>query len=192
MAGWSVFRIGENWLGVDSMKKNIILVGFMGTGKSSVGRRLAQQLQMTFYDTDEEMAKVTGFDLMTLYWKCGKIRFQSEEELVLCKLLRREHCVIATGGTLELNDERLQAIRRSGMLICLKAEPDSIQQRVMRKQNRPLLRLCRESEQMHQLYDDIGCWEQVADLVIDTTKRSFDEIVQIICEAWESEQHGVL
>ncbi len=69
------------------MRKNIILVGFMGTGKSSVGRRLAGRLQMTFYDTDCEMEAVTGLDLTTLYWKCGKIRFQSEENLVLNKLL---------------------------------------------------------------------------------------------------------
>ncbi len=174
------------------MKKNMILVGFMGTGKSSVGRRLAQQLNMDFYDTDEEMAKVTGLDLMTLYWKCGKVRFRSEEDLVLCKLLRKEHCVIATGGTLELLDDRLEAIRESGMLICLKAERDSIRQRVVRKQNRPLLRLGRESDKMQQLYADIECWEQVADLVVDTTDQSFDDIVQVICEAWEREQHGIL
>ncbi len=174
------------------MKKNMILVGFMGTGKSSVGRRLAQQLQMDFYDTDEEMAKVTGLDLMTLYWKCGKIRFQSEEELMLCKLLRKENSVIATGGTLELTDERLKAIRKSGMLICLKAEGESIRQRVGRKQNRPLLRLGRESDKMQKLYADIECWEQVADLVVDTTDKAFDEIVQMICQAWEREQHGIL
>lgn len=174
------------------MTNNIILVGFMGTGKSSVGRRLAQQLSMDFYDTDEEMARVTGLDLMTLYWKCGKIRFQSEEELVLCKLLQKENCVIATGGTLELYDERLEAIRRSGMLICLKANADSIQQRVARKQNRPLLRFGKEKGRMQQLYADTECWERVADLVIDTTNKPFDEIVQMICDVREREQHGVL
>ena len=163
------------------MTNNIILVGFMGTGKSSVGRRLAQQLNMDFYDTDEEMARVTGLDLMTLYWKCGKIRFQSEEELVLCKLLQKENCVIATGGTLELYDERLEAIRRSGML-----------QRVARKQNRPLLRFGKEKGRMQQLYADTECWERVADLVIDTTNKPFDEIVQMICDVREREQHGVL
>ncbi|MBR5319901.1 MAG: shikimate kinase [Peptococcaceae bacterium] len=174
------------------MKKNMILVGFMGTGKSSVGRRLAQRLQMDFYDTDEEMTKVTGLDLMTLYWKCGKIRFHSEEDLVLCKLLRKENCVIATGGTLELYEKRLQAMRASGMVICLKARPDMIQQRVARKQNRPLLRLGNRSDKMQQLYADVESWQQVADLVVDTTDKPFDEIVQIICDAWEREQHGVL
>ena len=119
------------------MRKNIILVGFMGTGKSSVGRRLADRLQMAFYDTDCEMEAITGLDLMTLYWKYGKIRFQSEENLVLNKLLQRERCVIATGGTLQLYEERLQAMRQSGLLVCLKAEPAMIQRRIVRKSNRP-------------------------------------------------------
>ena len=174
------------------MRSNIILVGFMGTGKSSVGRRLAQKLQMEFYDTDEEMAAVTGLDLMTLYWKCGRIRFQSEEELVLCKLLRREHCVIATGGTLEPYEERLAAMRESGMIVCLKAAPDMIRRRVVRKRNRPLLRLERGSGKFEQLYDWQRYWEQHADLVVDTTDKSFDEILKAIGDAWEREQHGIL
>lgn len=173
-------------------KRNIILVGSMGTGKSSVGRRLAEELQMDFYDADEEMAKVTGLDLMTLYWKCGKIRFQSEEELMLCKLLRKENSVIATGGTLELHEDRLEAIRQSGMLVCLKADKESIGQRVNRKENRPLLRLREEPEKLQQHYANSECWGEVADLVIDTTDRSFGESIQIICEAWEREVNGIL
>lgn len=174
------------------MKKNMILVGYMGTGKSSVGRRLAQQLQMEFYDTDEEMEKVTGLDLVTLYWKCGKIRFHSEEDLVLCKLLRKENCVIATGGTLQVNEIRLHAIRQSGMLVCLKANHEMIQQRVVRRHNRPLLRLGAESENTKKLRADIACWEKVADLVVDTTNSPFSEIVQEICTEWRRTQHGVL
>ena len=61
------------------MRKNIILVGFMGTGKSSVGHRLAQRLGMEFYDTDNEVEAVTGLDLVTLYQKHGSIRYESEE-----------------------------------------------------------------------------------------------------------------
>ena len=173
-------------------KRNIILVGFMGTGKSSVGRKLAEELQMDFFDADEEMAKVTGLDLMTLYWKCGKIRFQSEEELMFCKLLRKENSVIAAGGTLEQTEERLNMIRKSGMLVCLKADKDSIGQRINRKENRPLLRLDRESDKMQQYYENSQCWEEVADLTIDTTACSIGEIVQRISQAWECGSDGIL
>ncbi|MGM9526316.1 MAG: shikimate kinase [Peptococcaceae bacterium] len=171
------------------MRTNIILVGFMGTGKSSVGRRLAERLGMDFYDTDIEMEKITGMDLMTLYWKYGKIRFQSEENLVLVKLLRRENCVIATGGTLQLSEERLELMRQSGMLVCLQATPEMIRRRVVRRANRPLLR---QAHLLEELYASQVCWELVADLVIDTTEKNFEEILRTISSAWECEKHGIL
>ncbi len=165
------------------------MVGFMGTGKSSVGRRLAERLGMDFYDTDIEMEKITGMDLMTLYWKYGKIRFQSEENLVLVKLLRRENCVIATGGTLQLSEERLEFMRQSGMLVCLQATPEMIRRRVVRRANRPLLR---QAHLLEELYASQVCWELVADLVIDTTEKNFEEILRTISSAWEREKHGIL
>lgn len=171
------------------MRTNIILVGFMGTGKSSVGRRLAERLGMDFYDTDIEMEKITGMDLMTLYWKYGKIRFQSEENLVLVKLLRRENCVIATGGTLQLSEERLEFMRQSGMLVCLQATPEMIRRRVVRRANRPLLR---QAHLLEELYASQVCWKLVADLVIDTTEKNFEEILRTISSAWEREKHGIL
>ena len=171
------------------MRTNIILVGFMGTGKSSVGRRLAERLGMDFYDTDIEMEKITGMDLMTLYWKYGKIRFQSEENLVLVKLLRRENCVIATGGTLQLSEERLEFMRQSGMLVCLQATPEMVRRRVVRRANRPLLR---QAHLLEELYASQVCWELVADLVIDTTEKNFEEILRTISSAWEREKHGIL
>lgn len=164
----------------------------MGTGKSSVGRRLAQRLHMDFYDVDEEIAAVTGLDLMTLYWKCGKIRFQSEENLILCKLLRKEYSVIATGGTLEPYEERLMAMRDSGVLVCLKAETEIIKKRVVQKRNRPLLRLKPGSDRFEQLYKWQRSWEANADLVVDTTEKNFDEILQMICAVWECEMRGIL
>lgn len=174
------------------MRDNIILVGFMGTGKSSVGRRLAERLHLAFYDTDCEIAAVTGLDLMTLYRKYGKIRFQSEEALVLDKLLRRQHCVIATGGTLPLYEERLRAMRQSGLLVCLTADPVMIRRRVLRKNNRPLLRRTHIEADIRALYDKQVCWEQVSDLAIDTTEKHFGEIVQTIIDWRERELHGVL
>lgn len=174
------------------MRENIVLVGFMGTGKSSVGRRLAGRLRMTFYDTDSEIEAVTGKDLMTLYWKCGKIRFQSEEDLVLRKLLQKKGCVIATGGTLQLYEARLQAMRQAGLIVCLKADPAMIRRRVARKSNRPLLRREHILEELCQMYENQTCWEQVADLVVDTTEKNFEEIIQAICAVWEREKHGIL
>lgn len=173
------------------MQRNIILVGFMGTGKSSVGRRLAERLNMEFYDQDCEMQAITGMDLMTLYWKCGEIRFRSEEDLMLQKLLKRQNCVIATGGTLQMLPERLAAMQQSGMLICLKADLEMIQKRIARKDNRPLLRKkCEET--LEQLYATQVQWENVADMVISTDERLFTEIVDEICRRLGCDAHGIL
>ena len=174
------------------MRKNIILVGFMGTGKSSVGHRLAQRLGMEFYDTDNEVEAVTGLDLVTLYQKHGRIRYESEEKLALNKLLMKENCVISTGGTLPFYEERAQQMRQVGLLVCLKAEPEMIQRRVLRKNNRPLLRKEHILEDICRLYQEQICWETVADLVIDTTNKSFEQIIQQISKKWEQEIHGVL
>lgn len=173
------------------MQKNIILVGFMGTGKSSVGRRLAERLQMDFYDQDCEMQCVTGMDLMTLYWKYGEIRFRSEEELMLQKLLKRKNSVIATGGTLQMLPERLDCIRQSGTLICLKADLEQIQKRIARKDNRPLLRKkCQVT--LEQLYENQMRWERVADMIITTDNRLFTEIVDEICRRLGCDAYGIL
>ena len=174
------------------MKKNIILVGFMGTGKSSVGFRLAQRLNMEFCDTDRQIVAAAGMDLITLYHKHGKIRFQSEEDLALNRFLKKENCVISTGGTLQFYEERLQRMRRSGLIVCLKAEPETIRRRVMRKNNRPFLRKGYIMEDICLLYQEQTCWETAADLVIDTTDKSFEQILQKIIKKWEQELHGIL
>lgn len=174
------------------MRKNIILVGFMGTGKSSVGHRLAQRLGMEFYDTDNEIAAVTGLNLVRLYQKYGRIRFESEEQLALQKLLRKEHCVIATGGMLPFQEERAQQLRQAGLLVCLKAEPETICGRVLRKNTRPLLRRAYIREDICRLYALQACWETAADLVIDTTHKGFEQILQQISKRWEQETHGIL
>ncbi len=69
-------------------KDNIILVGFMGTGKTAVGKRLASVLNKRFWDADKEIEKLTGMTLMRLYHKYGQVRFQSEEDLMLRKLVK--------------------------------------------------------------------------------------------------------
>ena len=164
----------------------------MGTGKTSVGRRLSKRLHMEFYDADFEIERITGVDLMTLYWKYGKIRFHSEENLALCRLLKKEHSVIAMGGMLRYSEERVKKMRSSGVIICLKADPKVISQRVNQKRNRPLLRQKCVVETIQALYEKQLCWESMADLVVDTTKMNFEEIVAAICQRWEYEYYGIL
>ncbi|MEN6326270.1 MAG: shikimate kinase [Syntrophomonas sp.] len=123
------------------MEKNIVLIGFMGTGKSSVGLKLAEKLKMKFVDMDREIEKVTGMSVSQLFRKYGEIRFRSEERLMAQKLSRQSNLVIATGGGVVLEDENIQQLKETGIMICLEASPEDILARVSRKKGtRPLLK----------------------------------------------------
>lgn len=163
-------------------RENIILVGFMGTGKTAIGKRLANVLNMRFWDADKEIEKLTGMTLMTLYHKYGKVRFQSEEDLMLRKLLRERNSVIATGGTLVLTEEWYDMLSQSGIVICLTAAPKIIEERVQRRNNRPLLRRNNLYQDITNLIKEREGLPNSADLVVDTSQRSFEEIMQIILE----------
>lgn len=164
------------------MKKdsNIILIGFMGTGKTAVGKRLANILGMDFYDTDQEIEKVTGMSIARLFQKHGEIRFRSEEELMVNKLAKKKNSIIATGGGMVLNTKNIDLLRKTGVLICLTAHPDVIYARVKRRNNRPLLKKANPYETIVQLLKEREDFYQCADYSIDTSNMEFEEIISEI------------
>lgn len=119
------------------MKKNIILIGFMGTGKSSLGRRLARRLGYKFIDTDSAIEKVTGKTVAQIFRKDGEIRFRSEEKLQVRKLSGQSGLVVATGGGTVLDQENVDLLKQNGIFICLRADPEIILQRVKTKSAGP-------------------------------------------------------
>ena len=163
------------------MKTNIVLVGFMGTGKTAVGKRLAAVLNKDFYDTDQEVEAVTNMTIPQLFAKFGEIRFRSEEQLAIKRLAQKENCVIATGGSMVLNKENIELLAEKGIIICLSAHPQVILERVKRRNNRPLLLKKRDlyetivelMKQREELYKD-------ADYYIDTSNLDFHEVIEKI------------
>lgn len=162
-------------------KTNIILIGFMGTGKTAVGKRLASILNMNFYDTDQEIEKVTGMSINQLFQKHGEIRLKSEEALIIKKLTKLTNSIIATGGGIILDRNNIELLKQTGTLICLTADPEIIYERVKRRNTRPLLR---KGDDLHrniiQLMDERQDFYKSADKTIDTTKLDFDEIINEI------------
>jgi shikimate kinase len=118
---------------------NIVLVGMMGVGKTAVGRMLAEQLAYDFVDLDAEMEQVCGLKLSEIYKKYGKIRFYSEEKLLLEKQVGSSGRVIAAGGALTPLPEQISLWQRLGVVVWLQAEPETILRRMKRKQNRLFL-----------------------------------------------------
>lgn len=160
---------------------NIILTGFMGSGKSTVGMRLAERLKMEFVDLDREIEKVTGMSVSQIFKRYGEIRFRSEENLMVEKLAKRNGLVIATGGGTVLREENMQILRKNGIIILLEASPEEIFARVSRKRGtRPLLRKNLTIENIEAMLADRDPFYQQADHRINTSGKDLDTIVKEI------------
>ena len=164
------------------MHTNIILIGFMGTGKTAVGKRLATVLQKEFYDTDLEVEKVTGMTISQLFHKYGEVRFRSEEDLALRRLLQKNNCVLATGGGIVLKPNNIAFLKEKGIIICLTARPEIIFERVKKRNNRPLLNRKKRYETITQLMNEREALYKCADFYLDTSDLDFSEITEKIID----------
>lgn len=120
--------------------KNIVLIGFMGSGKTAVGRALAARLGREFIDTDDEIKKITGKTPAELITREGEASFRSWERRVVNRIASLSDKVVATGGGVVLNRENVKALKKNGVLVLLRAEVAEICRRVAPNvENRPLL-----------------------------------------------------
>lgn len=141
---------------------NLVLVGFMGTGKSSAGRILAERLGMTFLDMDDEIVRREGRSIPDIFRDSGEPAFRALERALVVELAGQTGYVVSTGGGIVLNPDNLRDFARTGRVFCLHATPEAILKRVEHDTNRPLLqggdKLARISELLAKrqaLYDAI-------------------------------------
>lgn len=121
-------------------KSNIILTGFMGTGKTTLGRHLAKVLNYDFVDTDQQIEAQTGQSIADIFANEGEAAFRQLETRLVKNLATEHELVIATGGGLVLNPLNVILLEKSGLIVCLTAPPEEILARVSRQQHiRPLL-----------------------------------------------------
>lgn len=161
--------------------QNIVVIGFMGTGKSTVGKRLAQSLAWKFFDTDNVIEEVTNLSVPEIFRRHGETRFRSEERIVVKRLSQQERIVIATGGGTVLNPLNWEALAQNGIMIGLHASIEVILSRIGHKNDRPLLKGSRE--EIEKLWSERQkCYAQ-ADLTVDTSQKNIDEVVNEIL-AW--------
>ncbi|CCO08865.1 shikimate kinase [Desulforamulus hydrothermalis] len=160
--------------------KNIVLIGFMGTGKSTVGRALAKRLGYRFIDTDYAIEQITGLTVEQIFRKHGVKRFRGEEVLLARKLAAQENLVIATGGGMVLDPENVKMLRQNGFLVCLAASSETICRRVRNKRTRPLLARGNLHRRVASLLEERKGAYQTADFTVNTDDKSPDEIVNII------------
>lgn len=158
--------------------KNIVLTGFMGTGKTAVGRILANRLGLEFVDTDEEVERVTGKTIPDIFSRYGSIRFRSEEALAIKKLSASEGLVIATGGGAVLDPENVKALKQNGVVVLIRSSPEVIYSRVKSGRNRPLLAGPGNLEQRIRdlMADREEVYTKSADLKVDSGDESKEEV----------------
>jgi shikimate kinase len=162
-----------------SAKRSIVLIGFMGTGKSSVGRSLARAQRWPRYDTDQMIA--LALPIRAIFSELGEERFREEETAVLQRLEPREPSIIVAGGGAILRQRNVVRMRELGTLVCLTASFSVLEKRLARRTDRPLLQGDNLAARIELLLRERqALYEEAADLMIDTSDLTHDEVTERI------------
>ena len=152
--------------------KNIVLTGFMGTGKTAVGRELARILNMQFIDIDHEIEQAEAMPVSEIFRTKGEAYFREVEAAMIRKFAAAKRAVISTGGGSVLREENLAALRENGSIFCLSARPETIHERTGRNNNRPLLAGDDRQEKITELLACRSSFYEKAGIMIDTDKKT--------------------
>jgi shikimate kinase len=167
--------------------RSIVLVGLMGCGKSSIGRRLAARLELPFIDADDEIEQAAGRTIPDIFAEHGEAYFREGERKVIHRLLCSGPQVLATGGGAFMNPDTRASIRQCGISIWLKAELPVLMRRVAKRDNRPLLKQKDPEAVMRQLMETRYPLYAEADLTVDSREVAHDvivgEIVQMLAQS---------
>lgn len=169
-------------------RSTIALIGLMGAGKSTVGRRLAERLSMPFRDADAEIEAAAGRSIAELFEEFGESYFRDGERRVIRRLLHGPPHVLATGGGAFLDERTRRLIRRRALSVWLKADLDILMERVTRRNHRPLLRSDDPRAIMARLMEERYPVYAQADVIVETGAGPHEDVVGRILAALEA--HG--
>ncbi len=151
-----------------SLNKPIVLVGMMGAGKSTVGTRLAKKLRVTFYDTDNLVQDMAGCSIDDIFKYAGEEFFRTKERQVVEELLNLSNCVISTGGGAFIDEVNRKLIKEKSVSIWLRADYDTILERVSRRNTRPTLKTGNKADLVERLIKECYPVYQEADLCVNS------------------------
>ena len=156
--------------------KNIYLVGFMGTGKSAVGRELAKKQKSRFIDLDELIELKEQRSITDIFAREGEAYFRRLESRVLKEVAKEKNFVVGCGGGIVLNKNNIKTMKDTGIVICLSAKPEVILKRVCGCTHRPLLNVDNPKERIGLLLKLRSPYYALADKTIDTSRLSIKEV----------------
>lgn len=163
--------------------RTIALVGLMGAGKSTVGRRLADALGRKFYDNDEEIERAAGLSVSDIFALHGEAEFRRGEKRVLERLLKEKPHVLATGGGAYLDPETRALLRESAVTVWLNADLETLWRRVSKRDHRPLLKRPDARDVLAKLADEREPVYSQADIVVASEDGPHMDTVQAILDA---------
>ena len=167
---------------------NIILIGFMGCGKSTIGRKLAEDLSMDYYDIDAFIEENTKMSIPEIFKKAGENWFRDQEAFALSCLTDAENRVIATGGGIVEREENIGTMKKGGTVVYLKALVDKLWTRAGKDPNRPL---STDLASFRKRFDGRkALYEAAADIVIDTGFLSVERTLDAVKKALEDYKGG--
>ncbi len=162
---------------------NIFLIGPMGAGKTTVGRQLAQKLNLTFVDSDHEIENHTGVDIPLIFEKEGEEGFRRREADIIDQLTQQKNIVLATGGGAVICEENRKHLINRGLVVYLQADIKHLIRRTRRDRNRPLLQGPNPEQKLREIMQQREpLYQQTADVIIDTGRNSVQAIINQILE----------
>jgi shikimate kinase len=163
--------------------RSIVLVGLMGCGKSSVGRRLAARLALPFADADDEIETAHDKTIKEIFTEHGEAYFRAGERRVIARMLRQGPQILATGGGAYMNEATRLAARESGVAVWLKADLPLLMRRVLKRTNRPLLEARDPEAVMRELMVKRYPIYALADVTVESREVSHEVIVDEVIAA---------
>jgi shikimate kinase len=163
--------------------RSIVLVGMPGSGKSSIGRRLAQHLGLEFIDADQEIEAAAGMSIADIFAQHGEPYFRAGEARVIARLLDKGPQVVATGGGAFVNADTRALVRARAISVWLKADVDLLLRRVKRKNDRPLLRVADPEAVLKRLLTEREASYAEADIIVTSLDVPHEAVVEALVKA---------
>lgn len=164
-------------------ERSLVLVGMMGAGKTSVGRKLAERLGLSFVDADHEIELAAGMSIADIFAAHGEADFRAGEVRVISRLLLSGPKIIATGGGAFMNETTRENIARHGISIWLKAEPDVLMRRVRKRSDRPLLKTADPEATLRHLLKMREPVYALADITVESLEAPHERVVEAVMKA---------
>lgn len=169
-----------------SLPRSVVLVGLMGAGKSSVGRRLAARLGLPFVDADTEIELAAGCSIKEIFERLGEPAFRDGERRVVLRLLEGPTCVLATGGGAFMDSDTRRLIAEKGISVWLRADLELLVKRTAGRDHRPLLKNGAPREILERLVAERYPVYAEADISVDSLDQPLEATVERVCRGLQS------